>query len=721
MKIKLARQLFDASDFGIILLTPEAKIALWNDWMARASGVAGKDALGRSLEEVFPGAVSSRIKRAISNALDQGMPSLLSRNLKKNPLPLYRIASKKGETTFMEQQITVKPLPSEDGRRHGLIQITDITLAVRRELDLKLHARTTEAIVEGYRLSEQRTHAIVDNALDAIITFDEDGVIVTFNPAAERAFGFKAERIIGKNIETLLQWEPESHAPGDVTPGGRWLRLAEGREVRECAGHRRNGDVFSMELSVGLMEVDGHRMFIAMARDISRRKQAEKRIQYLAHYDTLTGMPNRALLQERLSQAVIQAKRTGGLFGLMMLDLDNFKEVNDTLGHQVGDLLLVESAKRISAVVRESDTLARQGGDEFIVLLTNLADRDGVSTVAKSIVKTMDKPFVLQDCEVKSSVSIGVTIFPNDGEDTGQLLKNADLALYRAKAKGRNTFQLYVPEMDAKVQAHKTMEQELRQALETGRLALHYQPLVNANNGVISGVEALVRWNHVRRGNIVAREFIPFIARTELMAPLGEWVIRQACAQARLWRDAGLPPVPVSVNLTSGELCRKNLAGGVAGALHDAGLEESALRLEFGEDAFFLAVERNPKALAELREMGVGLSIDNFGAGASTLDYLRGHPVDQIKIDPSYLKKVGDTVRGAALFAAMVELGHSLGSTIDVEGVETFQQFEFVLRNNVEEMQGFYLSHPVTPDAMTDMLRLGKPLATMDVTRLFRG
>ncbi len=703
----LFRRLLDAGDFGIVVLAPDARVMLWNDWMVRASAIAAGQATGRTLETLFPAIASTRIPRAVADAVKSGLSSVLSRGLNRTLFPLFH----KTGGAAIEHMVTVKALPMGEEDDHCLIQITDITKAVRREEMLRRQARTTEALAESYRLSELRTRAIVDSALDGIITFDESGIVETFNPAAEQILERRADDAVGQAIDAILAWPEDARKPEDRAPGGLWKRLAADREIHECTGLRPGGASVPLEMSVGEMEFDGSRLFIAMLRDVSLRLRAEERVRFMAHHDVLTGLPNRALFHERLERVKAQTRRTDHRFAVMLLDLDRFKDVNDTFGHHVGDLLLTHASRRIAATVRESDTVARLGGDEFAVLLTNIAEVGGAGTVAVSIVDTVGKPFDLDGNEVVTSASIGISIYPDDSEDIHTLLKNADLALYRSKAKGRNTYQFYVPEMDVLVQAQKTMERELRTALEREDLSLAFQPLVDASNGSVSGAEALVRWNHQERGSIAAQEFIPVAEKTDLILPLGKWVIRKACAQAKAWQEAGLPPVTLSVNLSAVELRHGDLGGVVEQTLKETGLDPKYLQLEFGEATFLLAVNSNIQVLNRLRDLGVKISIDDFGTGVSSLDHLKRFPVDQLKIATTFLEAAGDASDRRSLFAALVMLGHSLGATVDVEGVETGAHLEFVLRSAIEEMQGYYLSHPVSAEEFASMLTEGAPLA----------
>lgn len=699
----LLMQLPDVSDFGVVVVAPDGRINLWNRWMEAASGIPREDALGKPLTELFPDIAGTRLASAIETALERGLSSLLTPALNKVLFPLL---GKDGRTP-VTQMVAIKPLADDNGAHHCFIQVTDITEAAAREVLLRQQARRMETLAENHRQSELRTRAIVDSAIDAIITFDGAGEIITFNPAAERIFGHPVENIVGEPIKTVLPVCGDQVLGGPAAAAEAWSKMAQTQSIRECTGRRIDGTDIDLELSIGTMIVEDQRLFVATARDITLRKQAEARVQYLAHYDSLTDLPNRVLFQERIGQALLQAKRTGRQVALMMLDLDKFKEVNDTLGHHVGDLLLKAAAERIQGSVRESDTVARLGGDEFAVILTNLGSTSDAGHIAEAIVTSVAEPFELEKHELRTSVSVGISIFSNGDDNPEDLLKHADLALYRAKAKGRNTYEFYVPQMDAMVQAHKEMERELRRALRREELSLEYQPLVDAESGTITAVEALLRWDHGNRGHLDAGDFIPMVRDTEVIVPVGNWVIRHACTQTREWLDAGLQPARISVNMAALELCHERFVSELADALGQARLEPSMLQLEFTEEALLLVADRAPGRIEKLRDIGVRLSIDDFGSGASSLDYLKRHPVDQLKIDPSFLKKAGTTPNGSALFASMVELGHSIGATIDVEGVETQDQLDLVRRLGVEDMQGFFLCRPLPAEGMGKVLRAG--------------
>ncbi|CAA7623518.1 EAL domain-containing protein [Magnetospirillum sp. SS-4] len=828
----LLQTLTDAGEIGLILVDRDGRVSLWNAWMGTASGIGAGRALGRTLADIFPGLAGSRILQVVDQALNRGLSAMLSSSLNKALFPLTREGRSADRRDPMHQIVVAKPLEM-DGDRCCLIQVFDVTAMASREATLRQQARTMEALAENYRLSELHNRAIVDNTADAIITFGEDGAIGTYNPAAERIFGYAPFEIVGKNIATLIP---------QLADSSRVLVLDDYLERRtEVTGLRKIRARFPLELSLSAMELGGQRLFVAIGhditarkaneeelrsqkewlstlinalpdlicfkdgkgrwlvanqfyldlvglhdvdyvgrtaqdlarlsrgqqdfllstrdtderawrdgkslsyektltppdggakvfdmmkiplfnpdgsrrglvlvgRDITERKLAAARIQHLAHHDSLTDLPNRVLFQERLRQALAQAKRSGWRLGLLFLDLDKFKDINDTLGHHVGDMLLKAVARRLKRCVRETDTVARLGGDEFAVILTNLEDAEGASRVAESIIASINDPFGLEDHEVLTSTSIGITLYPDDSSEADQLLKNADLAMFRSKAEGRNNYHFYVSEMDAEVQARKVVERDMRLALGTDQLELHYQPLVELSTGRIVGCEALLRWRHPTRGWVPPAEFIPIVERTDLIAPLGRWILHRACLQGRAWLRDGLEPMKIAVNLSPAQFKQtQSLISMVGDILDQTGLAPDMLQLEITEGIAMQNVEATIEVLQGLRAMGVVISVDDFGTGYSSLNYLKRFPVDKLKIDRSFVVDIGLHPDNAAVVEAIVNLGHSLGTRVNVEGVETVDQLNFLLAHKVDEAQGYYFSKALPADEFATLVREKSP------------
>ncbi|KAF0225407.1 MAG: hypothetical protein FD176_458 [Rhodospirillaceae bacterium] len=497
---------------------------------------------------------------------------------------------------------------------------------------------------------------------------------------------------------------------GALSDERAWLEKKPVAYEKELPTPDGGAKVFDV-IKIPLYEEDGARRGLVMVgRDVTERKLAAARIHHLAHHDALTGLPNRVLFQERLRTALAQAKRIGHKVALMFLDLDKFKDINDTLGHHLGDLLLKAVAKRLLRCVRESDTVARLGGDEFAVVLTNLDDPEGASNVAESIIASIGEPFGLDEHEVNTSTSIGITIFPDDAVDTEFLLKNADLAMFRSKAEGRNNYHFYVAEMDAEIQARKVVEHDLRIALGTDQLEMHYQPLIEMKTGEVVGCEALIRWKHPTRGWVSPVEFIPIAERTDLIVPLGRWILHRSCLQGRDWARAGLPPLKIAVNLSPVQFKNHTaLLAMIADILDQTGFPPDQLQLEITEGIAMQNVEATVDVLKQLRDMGILISIDDFGTGYSSLNYLKRFPVDKLKIDRSFVVDIGLHPDNAAVVNAIVTLGHSLGTRVNVEGVETIEQLDFLKAHGVDEAQGFYFAKALPSDQFARFVQEKSP------------
>lgn len=433
-------------------------------------------------------------------------------------------------------------------------------------------------------------------------------------------------------------------------------------------------------------------------RDVTDWKRAEERLIDLAHFDQLTGLPNRTLFQDRLRQALPQASRNGKLVALLFLDLDRFKLVNDSLGHTIGDLLLKEAASRLTHCVRKSDTVARLGGDEFTVLLTNITSVHDAAKVAQKILDDFSRPFGLQGPELFVTPSIGITLYPFDGDDIDLLLKNADTAMYRAKQMGRNNYQFYSAEMNTATIAQLTLESSLRYALKRQEFLIHYQPQVDLKTGQITSVEALLRWQHPSLGLVSPQEFIPIAEETGLIVPLGEWVLRTACAQAAAWQKANLPPIRMVVNLSIRQFKQPQLIETVERVLGETALAPQHLGLELTETMLMENEERTVTILTQLNTLGIQVSIDDFGTGYSSLRYLKCFPIHILKIDQSFVREIETNATDAAIVVSIITLARNLGLRVVAEGVETAAQLQFLRANGCDGMQGHYFSKPLTSE-----------------------
>jgi diguanylate cyclase (GGDEF)-like protein len=451
--------------------------------------------------------------------------------------------------------------------------------------------------------------------------------------------------------------------------------------------------------------------------DITDRKQAEAKVQFLAYYDALTGLPNRTLLQDRMQAALANARRRNEKLSLLFLDLDRFKIINDSLGHSFGDLLLREVAERLKKWARAQDTVARIGGDEFLIALTGIRDIPDVAVAAERIMDAMSREFVIQGRRFNVSCSIGISMFPEHGEDSETLIKNADAAMYCAKESGRNVFRFFTEYMNAQVVERLNIEHNLRRALESDELFLVYQPQAEIATGRMIGMEALLRWRSQELGLVSPDRFIRVAENSGLILPIGEWVLKTACLAACNWQTQGLPAIPVAVNVSAVQFRQEDFPSMIRGVLQETGLAPEYLELELTESLLLSSADVTLPVLHELKMMGVRLAIDDFGTGYSSLSYLRQFPVSKLKIDRSFVKSVATNSDDAAITAAIISMGKSLNLQVMAEGVENEDQIRFLREHQCDEIQGFYFSKPLLFNEMTEMLRSsGLPLAAVNLS-----
>jgi diguanylate cyclase (GGDEF)-like protein len=450
------------------------------------------------------------------------------------------------------------------------------------------------------------------------------------------------------------------------------------------------------------------------------RKHAEDQLTHLAQFDTVTGLPNRHLFRDRLGQSLTQAQRSERQVAVLFIDLDRFKAVNDTYGHAVGDTLLKQVAARLGECVRSGDTVARLSGDEFAVVLSGMAKADDAGMVAQKVVNALAAPFELDGHQAYISASIGVSLYPGDGDQVDTLLKNADTAMYRAKQQGRNGYQFYLPEMNERLMERLQLETKLRGALDRGEFRLHYQPKVSLDTGAISGFEALLRWQQGER-LVSPADFIPILEDTGLIVPVGEWVLRGVCEQIRQWQERGIAARPVAINLSTRQFQHKNLVLMVAQILRETGVAPDLLELELTESLLMSDAKEAAEMLHELKSLGVRLSIDDFGTGYSSLAYLKRFPLDTLKIDREFIRDTVTDPDDATLTLTIINLAHSMRLKVVAEGVETGAQLDFLRRNGCDEMQGYYFARPMPAEeclqALIEDRRLAEP-ATPSATRL---
>jgi diguanylate cyclase (GGDEF)-like protein len=455
---------------------------------------------------------------------------------------------------------------------------------------------------------------------------------------------------------------------------------------------RHDGVTFPQEIS--LTAIDGGGL-VAVVRDITERTYAEEQIKHLAYHDALTGLPNRLLFKDRVTVALSHAQRNNSRLAVLFLDLDRFKVINDSLGHNVGDQLLQEVAARVQACLRDSDTVARLGGDEFTILLPNLIASDDAAPVAQKILDSIRAPFHIEERELFTSTSIGISLYPEDAADAETLIKNADTAMYQAKEQGRDNYQLFNAYVNARALQRIALEHALRRALINEEFDVFFQPIVDLRTGVVTGMEALLRWNHPELGSVPPSTFIPLAESTGIMMPIGAWALRQACMRAKEWQDAGFHNLSLAVNLSVTQLQSVDLVQRVRAALDETGLPADQLELEITESSAMQSPEISLRVLSELKKLGIRISLDDFGTGHSSLAYLKRLPIDTVKIDQSFVRDIDADPNSAAIVTAIIAMAHSLRLKVIAEGVELEEQAIFLRRYGCDMMQGFLFTKPV--------------------------
>ncbi|MBE0621404.1 MAG: EAL domain-containing protein [Burkholderiales bacterium] len=559
---------------------------------------------------------------------------------------------------------------------------------------------------EALRASEERLHGIVHMAAEAIIVVDEQFRVVLFNPTAEAVFGCSAADAFGASAERFvpprLRDACYQHMAAFVAGGANAIRMGDHVEI---FGLRADGEEFPLEISLSRISHSGKPLYSVVLNDISARRRDEARLNALANYDALTALPNRALFHKRVQRSLVHAQRFNEGLAVLFLDLDRFKIVNDTLGHSVGDRVLQALAGRLKDCLREVDTLARLGGDEFAVLIEQVTDTRFVGSVARKLLKAVAEPLTLDGQEYNITASIGISAYPADGSEAATLLKNADIALYRAKERGKNNAQFYAADMNAHSMARLSLETGLRRALERGEFLLHYQPKLDIGTGRICGMEALVRWMRPESGMVSPAEFIPLAEETGLIEPIGAWVLKAACERNRAWQREGMPAMRVAVNLSARQFVQANLVSDVARVLDETGLAPGSLELEITESMVMDDPERAIRTLRQLKSMGIALAIDDFGTGYSSLGYLKRFPIDNIKIDRSFIKDIPGNSDDATITRTIIDMTHNLRLKVVAEGVETKAQLDFLREQGCDEMQGYYFSRPLAEDAFLKLVQ----------------
>ena len=637
-----------------------------------------------SYEEVTHAEDRQRVRATVEQALVDGQRYTIE----------YRIIRKDGSIRWVYERGT------------GILHAADMPLELVGYIqDITERKQAEHALQEA----ERRYRSIFENAVEGIFQSTPLDGYIAVNPALARIYGYDTpeELILNlRDIEHQLYVDPQRRLD--------FLALMEKEGMVtnfESQVYQRNGTVIWIsENARAVKNESGAILFYeGTVEAITERKRHEAQIEFQATHDPLTGLPNRTVLYDRLKQAVLKAHRYGHLVAVVFFDLDQFKYVNDSLGHQVGDQLLRVVAKRLKSCVRESDTVARQGGDEFVLVLESHDNEDDLSQAMQRILNAISRPCHINGAEFQVTCSMGISLCPNDAEDADTLLRNADVAMFRAKELGRNNFQYFAADMNSDAANRLEILNSLRHALAYDEFELHYQPKINLATGHIIGGEALLRWRQGSGKLVSPSEFIPLAEETGLIVPISEWVLEQACAQSVAWQRAAKVPIPISINLSPILIERGNIVDQVTHVLRKTGLKPEYLELEITESGVMRNVEQSMSVLEQLKSLGVRISIDDFGTGYSSLSYLKRFPIDTLKIDRSFVRDISADKESADIVKAIITLGHNLNMNVLAEGVETEDEYRFLREHSCDEMQGYLRGRPVSPVNFLKLLQDIKP------------
>jgi diguanylate cyclase (GGDEF)-like protein/PAS domain S-box-containing protein len=703
------RGIMDSVADAIITIDEKGIVQSFNPAAVAIFGYSMSEAVGKNVSMFMPDLHKPKHDGYISKYLKTGKAQVI--DLIDRELEGIR---KDGTTFFME--------PSVTELRHGSHRfftgiVRDITErkraqeALRKahyELELRVEERTSELTLEiaerrkaeaGLRLAAE----VIADLNEAVIIVDPKFKVTSVNPAFSEITGYPSNDIIGQRptFYNLMKKDKDRFKKmvESLEKEGRW----EG----ELWNKNQSGEDYAESLSVSaITDKNGKvQQYAVVVSDITKRKQDEERIRYQANYDALTGLPNRALFHDRLSQALASVSRVDRRLGLMFVDLDGFKLVNDTLGHDIGDLLLQEVSERLCGCVRDGDTVARLGGDEFTIIMPNMIKPKQAAMVADRVIDSLQKLFVLKGHEVSISGSIGVTIYPDDAETAVELLKNADSAMYLAKDQGKSCYQFFTQDINLEVQDRLVIKNNLQKALDRDEFILHYQPKLEILSNQVTGVEALMRWQNEDLGLVPPNKFIPSLEETGMIVDVGEWALRTACQKHVEWQNAGLPPIQIAVNLSARQLREPSFARKVEEILKESGVGSEGLSIEITESMLMSDSTRAVIALGELSEMGIEISMDDFGTGYSSLSYLKRFPIDTIKIDQSFVADITTDTGDAEIIKTIISMGQILNRKVVAEGVETEEQLLLLRRYNCDEIQGYFFSRPLPDKNLVDFLK----------------
>jgi diguanylate cyclase (GGDEF)-like protein/PAS domain S-box-containing protein len=608
-------------------------------------------------------------------------------------------------TSWDDERIATQAL--QEGAQEYLLKGQVEVRGFFRAMSHAIEQKSVEELLFG---EKERAEVTLNSIGDAVAGTDSSGKVTLLNAAAERMTGWSRQEAIGRPFTELIRIMEATSRETILNPMEIVADVARTMSVRSnYILVERSGSEIPIEASVApIRDRQGQAAgAVFVFRDVSAAQAMALQMIHSAHHDFLTGLPNRVLLNDRVKQAIAVAARHSRRVAMFFLDLDGFKHINDSLGHPVGDTLLQSVAGRLVECVRNADTVSRQGGDEFVVLLSEMDRLEDAAVMARRMLQAVAKVHVLEQHDLHVSASIGVSVFPEDGLDTDTLIKNADTAMYQAKEQGRQSYRFFTPAMNVRAVERQFIEENLRSALDRQEFAVHYQPKIDLKTGRCSGVEALARWTHPIRGAIPPGQFIPVAEDCGLILPIGHWVLRESCKQAKAWMDAGVALPTVAVNISAMEFRAPHFLEGVFAVLKETGLNPSALELELTESVLMKHADSTGAILKALKAEGIHLAVDDFGTGYSSLSYLGRFPIDTLKIDQSFVRQISSTSDQTSLVTAVISMGRSLDLLVVAEGVETQEELSFLLDQRCDEAQGNYFSRPVPPEQIAGLLARG--------------
>ena len=701
MTRELYKNIIDSVSAGVIVLDEDTAVVSWNRWMEKRSGIRREDMLGKRVLDTFTELQGTRIERAIDKALHQNSPSVLSAKLMKASFPLYNesIVSRHNHQRIV-QSIQIKPLQQDD-KQFCVISIFDISTSDLRERALRTQSAMLTDLVRDLEEKDHELNTIFNSTQNGIIIFDINGQILNANPAAIRLTGVPHDEITDHYIYQYID-HISSDTFNSLDVEAIIGRLADHNEFEEeMTLTNHEGNMVPIKASFNIIPHEEKRSrFYIFFRDITRQKKAEEKLYRMARFDSVTGLDNRISFTEKLEYAINIHKRSGQTLSIFFIDLDRFKSVNDKLGHSAGDALLKMVGERLSTRCRDCDTLARWAGDEFVLLLEQQTHQRSAITVAEKIIAEFQKPFHIEATDVFIGASIGIAQYPEDGSTPEALVIHADQAMYQAKNEGKGIFRFFTEEMNARMTERLVMETELRNAIDQEEFQLFYQPQIDVLSGNIAGVEALIRWNHPKRGLLTPDSFIEVAEDCGLITAIGDWVLQEAISISAQWQKRFGTPLMMSVNLSPKQFNDDTLVAKLRRLLHAVGLAPSTLMLEITENDLIADHQSTHLILNALKTLGVKIAIDDFGTGYSSLAYLRTLPVDTLKIDKEFFVRSRSDDTDSHIISAIIDLAHALKLEVIAEGIETYTQMELLKMKKCDIAQGFLIGKPMAFDTL---------------------